>query len=78
MYMFYVDVFGDVPMGNDGEMILRKRLSDTKLRKLAEDWLHGRRGSVYVMNEWTQQMCELGPRRFSMYIQEHGKLVARH
>lgn len=76
MYLFYSDPLGYIPMGNDGELVVPKSIkSDRGVRKLAKDFLRNRRGRVYLMRTWTQQMCELGPRAFEEYIMRHGELV---
>lgn len=76
MYLFYADRLGYIPMGNDGQMsILSHKVSDRKLNQLAEQLIGKRAGRVYLMNDWTQAMCELGPRAFEEYIARNGKVL---
>lgn len=75
MWLFYADSTGWIPMGNDGAMQVSAR-SERAVKQLAESWLGKRRGRIYRMREWTQEMCELGPAAFERYIQTHGEVVA--
>lgn len=76
MYLFYADRLGWIPMGNDGQLIVPKSIRSRRaLLKLAESWLGKRAGRVYLMHEWTQKMCELGPRAFEQYIARHGEVL---
>ncbi len=75
MYLFYADVFGYIPMGSDGQMHTNLR-SDRAVRELARNFLHNRRGTVYGMASWTQEMSELPPAAFCRYIITHGKKYA--
>ena len=45
-WMFYADVFGDIPMGNDGQIKVPYNVvrSDRKLGQLARSFKAGRRG----------------------------------
>lgn len=77
MYLFYADTLGRILSGNDGQMIVPKSIRSRRaLVKLAESWLGNRAGKVYLMHEWTQAMCELGPYAFEEYIAKHGEVVA--
>lgn len=77
MYMFFADVYGYIPMGNDGQLKVPSNVRSTrKLQELARSFLAGRRGRVYLMTSWTQAMCELGPRAFEEYIARNGKIIA--
>ena len=77
-YLFYADVFGWIPMGNDGEMVVPKCVRSRRaLVKLAESWLGKRAGRIYYMTTWTQAMSELSPSRFEEYIAKHGELICR-
>ena len=77
MYLFYAERDGWIPMGNSGQLSVPKSIRSRRaLLKLAESWLGKRAGRVYLMNSWTQQMCELGPWAFSAYIATHGEVVA--
>ena len=76
-WMFYADVYGDIPMGPDGQItgpynIVRNA---RKLGQLARSFKAGRRGKIYLMASWTQKMCELGPRAFSEYIARNGAVI---
>lgn len=75
-YLFYLDVFGYCPVGNDGAMKIPNTVrNNRKLVKLATSWKAGRRGTVYFMNDWTQKMCELGPSEFGFYIARVGRKI---
>lgn len=76
-WMFYADVFGDIPMGSDSQMkVPAKTVANaSKLVNLALNFKAGRRGTIYLMDSWTQAMCELGPRAFSEYIAKHGTVI---
>ena len=74
MYLFYVTRDWWIPAGNEGQLIVPKSIKSRRaLMKLATSWLGNRAGSVYLMHEWTQKMCELGPWPFSQYVQLHGE-----
>ena len=77
MYLFYITRDWYNPLGNDGQLIVPKCIKSRRaLLKLATSWLGNRAGSVYLMTSWTQEMCELGPWPFTMYVMKHGeKLV---
>lgn len=76
-WMFYADVYGDVPMGSDGQMKVPASTVRNlrKLENLARSFKAGRRGKIYLMASWTQKMCELGPRAFSEYIARNGAVI---
>ena len=76
MWFFFIDVFGDCPAGNDGAVRPHIGKSEKVRREFAASWKGCRRGRVYGMSVWTQQMCELGPAAFARYIESHGKLYA--
>ena len=77
MYLFYAMPGNYIPMGNDGQMKVPASIRSNKaLIKLAESWLGKRPGRVYLMHEWTQKMCELGPRAFEEYVMRNGTVVA--
>lgn len=77
MYLFYAMNNGYIPMGNDGQLVVPRTIKTEKgLRKLATSWLGKRAGRVYLMREWTQKMCELGPRAFEEYIMKNGTVIA--
>ena len=74
MYMFFIDRNGFNPLGCSGQLNVPKSTKSRRaLLKLATNWLGNRAGSVYLMREWTQPMCELGPWPFSMYVMNHGE-----
>lgn len=76
MYLFYAYRNGYIPMGNDGELIVPRSIRSRRaLLKLADSWLGNRAGRVYLMHEWTQQMCELGPCAFEEYIARNGEVL---
>ena len=76
-WMFYADVFGDIPMGNDGQIKVPASTVRNlrKLEQLARSFKGNRRGKIYLMASWTQAMCELGPRAFSEYIARNGAVI---
>ena len=76
MWLFYSYNDGYIPMGSDGQMKISGHISDARLKKTAESFLGKRAGCVYLMADWTQKMCELGPRAFEEYIAKYGKVVA--
>lgn len=74
MYLFYITRDWYNPLGNDGQMVVSKSIKSRRaLLKLAKNWLGNRAGSVYLMTSWTQQMSELGPWPFTMYVMNHGE-----
>lgn len=76
MWMFYADNTGYIPMGNDGQMKVPSNIRNHRqLEKLAASWLGKRRGRVYLMASWTQQMSELGPRAFEEYIMRTAEVI---
>lgn len=76
MYLFYAERSGWIPMGSSGEISVPKCAQSRRaIEKLAISFLGKRAGRVYLMNEWTQAMSELGPWAFSDYIAKHGKVV---
>ncbi len=79
LYLFYTDTLGWIPAVNDGQLIMPNKYARSRraLLTLANNWLGKRAGQVYLMREWTQQMCELGPTAFSEYIRHHGELLTR-
>ena len=76
MWLFYAMTNGYIPAGNDGQMKVARNLSNKKLRAIAETFRAGRAGRVYLMRDWTQEMCELGPTAFCNYIARNGAVVA--
>lgn len=77
MYMFYAMSNGYIPMGNDGQLVVPKTTkSERGLKRLADSFRAGRAGRVYLMNEWTQAMSELGPTAFEEYIMRHGRVLS--
>lgn len=75
MWLFFAYSDGYIPMGNDGQMKVPARASQKKIRELAVTLRAGRAGRVYLMNSWTQAMCELGPTAFETYIMRNGQVV---
>lgn len=77
MYLFYSDSLGWIPMGSSGEIAVPKCVRSRRaVLELAKNFLGNRAGRVYLMREWTQKMCELGPNAFCEYIARHGEVVA--
>ena len=77
MWLFYAMVDGYIPMGNDGEMKIPSNASRGRIWQLAEQLRAGRPGRVYLMRQWTQEMSELAPAAFCVYIARNGKVVAQ-
>lgn len=76
MYLFYADRLGRILMGSDGQMSVPKAIkTNSALIKLAIKFLGKRIGKIYLMEKWTQEMCELGPYEFEEYIAKHGKVL---
>ena len=78
-WIFFADAHGTIPMGSSGQMVVPADVarSARKLLELAKNFTHNRRGRVYMMPEWTQNMCELSPHQFNEYIASHGSLIYR-
>lgn len=74
MYLFYITRDWYNPLGSSGQMVVPKCIKSRRaLLNLAKSWLGNRAGSVYLMTSWTQEMCELGPWPFTMYVMNHGE-----
>ena len=77
MWAFRVESFGKygciVPCGNDGAQKLRNKtrrgwlLETENLRKLG--------GSVYIVNDFTQAMCEMSPKQLANYVMKWGVIL---
>lgn len=77
MYLFYAERDGWIPMGTSGQISLPNNVRSRRaITRLAESFLGNRAGRVYLMTNWTQAMCELGPWAFSDYIARNGEVVA--
>lgn len=78
MYLFYMDTLGWIPAGNDGVLIVPKSIRSRRaLLTLANNWLGKRAGQVYLMNQYTQHMCELGVWNLGEYVRNHGEMLTR-
>lgn len=76
MWLFYVYA-NYIPCGSDGEMKVPSNIkSMLSLRNLAANFLGKRPGRVYCMTHWTQEMCEMSPSNFVVYVMRHGQIVA--
>lgn len=77
MWMFYVDRSGYIPMGSDGQLkVPSNTRTMNRMRELAQSWLGKRRGAIYLMRSWTNEMTNYGPTAFNQYIQHHGTIMA--
>lgn len=78
MWAIRVESYGNygciVPLGNDGAQELHNKtrrgwLSETEiLRKMG--------GTVYVLPDFTQTMCEMSPRSLASYVMRHGQILS--
>ena len=74
MYAIVVESYGKygniVPCGNDG---LQKLRNKTHLGWLKETEFLRRNttGIVYVISDFTQAMCEMGPKQLANYVMSH-------
>ena len=76
MYLFYAYTNGYIPMGSDGEIVVPKSIRSRRaLLKLAQSFKGNRAGRVYLMTSWTQEMSELPPAAFEVYIARHGEVL---
>ena len=75
MWLFFTYNDGYIPYGNDGQMKIPARCSNKRIRELARTLKGNRAGRVYLMRDWTQQMCELGPNEFELYIMRNGQYI---
>ena len=77
MWLFYAMPDGYIPAGSDGQVKVPPTVrSPRQLKNFVASWLGKRAGRVYLMDDWTQKMCELGPTAFQEYIMRNGKCVA--
>lgn len=74
MYAVCVEYYGKfgaiVPAGNSGLQKLRNKtrrgwLSETEIMR------KNTTGSVYVISDFTQKMCEMSPRKLADYVQNN-------
>lgn len=74
MYAVCVEYYGNfgaiVPAGNNG---LRKLHNKTRRGWLSETTIMRRNttGTVYVVSDFTQKMCEMSPRKLADYVQNN-------
>lgn len=74
MYAVCVEYYGKfgaiVPAGNDG---LQKLHNKTRRGWLSETTIMRRNttGTVYVVSDFTQKMCEMSPRKLADYVQNN-------
>ena len=78
MWVFRVTSLGKygciIPCGNDGAQRLHNKtrrgwLSETTtLRKMG--------GTIYVLHDYTQAMCEMSERQLANYVMERGEILA--
>lgn len=73
MYAVNIESFGNndlyIPMGNDG---VQKLHNKTRRGWLSETYIMRHNGgTVYVVNDFTQAMCEMSPGRLVDYVMKH-------
>lgn len=74
MYAVCVEYYGKfgaiVPAGNNG---LKKLRNKTRRGWLSETAIMRRNttGTVYVVSDFTQKMCEMSPRKLADYVQNN-------
>lgn len=74
MYAVCVEYYGNfgaiVPAGNNG---LKKLHNKTRRGWLSETTIMRRNttGTVYVVSDFTQKMCEMSPRKLADYVQNN-------
>ena len=74
MYAICVEYYGKfgaiVPAGNNG---LQKLNNKTRRGWLSETTIMRRNttGTVYVVSDFTQKMCEMSPRKLADYVQNN-------
>lgn len=73
MYMFYIN--DTVMVGSEG-MAKVEYKSVVERRKFAGHFLGKRKGGVYAMPSYTQEMCEMPADVLTAYIKKNGKLLA--
>lgn len=78
MWAFRVESYGSygciVPCGNDGAQKLRNK---TRRGWLSEtETLRKKGGTVYIMNNYTTEMCNMSSRQLANYIMTHGRILA--
>ena len=78
MYLFYVMKGNYIPMGSDGAIKVPGpyQHSRKKIIELANNFLGGRAGAIYLMPRWTQEMCEMTPFNFTVYVMRNGEKIA--
>lgn len=74
MYMFYIED-NMVVAGSEG-MVKVDYKSVVERRKFAGHFLGKRKGGVYAMPNYTQEMCEMPADILTAYIKKNGKLLA--
>lgn len=74
MYAVVVEYYGGygaiVPLGNAGLQKLRNKTRKGWLRE-TETLRRNTAGTVYVINDFTQAMCEMSQRQLANYVMTH-------
>ena len=74
MYAVVVEYYGGfgaiVPAGNSGLQKLRNK-SRRGWKSETEALRRNTTGNVYVVDDFTKQMCEMSPRKLADYVQSH-------
>lgn len=73
MYLFALKN-GMIPAGDSG--CVKTELSYPHLETFAENWCRAHRmDAVFSMPSYTQEMCEMSPKKLSAYVRTFGTLV---
>ena len=74
MYAVVVEYYGSfgaiVPAGNKGLQKLRNK-SRRGWKSETEVLRRNTTGNVYVIRDFTQEMCEMSPKKLTYYVQSH-------
>ena len=63
-----------VPLGNDGMQKLRNKTRRGWLRET--EILRKMGGTVYVLPDFTQEMCNMSERQLASYVMQHGTILS--
>ena len=74
MYAVVVEYYGSfgaiVPAGNNGIQKLRNK-TRRGWKSETEALRRNTTGNVYVVGDFTQEMCEMSPKKLADYVQSH-------
>lgn len=78
MWAIRVESYGNygciVPCGNGGAQKLRNKTRRGWL--LETEYLRKLGGTVYVVNDFMQDMCEMSPKKLANYVMATGRILA--